>query len=100
MEALELLEVIQKGENSRVQFKERLPHVNSIAQEMVAFSNTDGGRIIIGVNDKTGDLNGLSFQELQTVNQQLANVASQSVFPPIIIKTETVKVQEHNLVVV
>ncbi|MET6998703.1 RNA-binding domain-containing protein [Chitinophaga defluvii] len=100
MEALELLELIQQGESSRVQFKERLPHTDSLAQEMVAFSNTEGGKIIIGVNDKTGDLNGLSFQELQSVNQQLVNVASQSVFPPIVIKTETVKVNEHNLVVV
>lgn len=65
MEALELLELIQQGENSNVQFKERLPHPDSLAQEMVAFSNTEGGKIIIGVNDKTGDLNGLSFQELQ-----------------------------------
>lgn len=100
MEALELLEVIQQGESSSVQFKERLPHVDSLAQEMVAFSNTEGGKIIIGVNDKTGDLNGLSFQELQAVNQQLVNVASQSVFPPVIVKTETVRVNEHNLVVV
>ena len=100
MEALELLELIQQGESSRVQFKERLPHIDSLAQEMVAFSNTEGGIIIIGVNDKTGDLNGLSFQELQSVNQQLVNVASQSVFPPIVIKTETVRVNEQNLVVV
>ncbi len=100
MEALELLEVIQQGESSSRQFKERLPHIDSLAQEMVAFSNTEGGQIIIGVNDKTGDLNGLSFQELQAVNQQLVNVASQSVFPPIIIKTKTVSVKEHSLVVV
>lgn len=100
MEALELLELIQQGESSSVQFKERLPHIDSLAQEMAAFSNAEGGKIIIGVNDKTGDLNGLSFQELQAVNQQLVNVASQSVLPPIFIKTETVKANEHNLVVV
>lgn len=100
MEALEILDIIQQGENSRVQFKERLPNIDSLAQEMVAFSNTEGGKIIIGVNDKTGDLNGLSFQELQAVNQQLVNVASQSVFPPIFIKTETVKVNDENLVIV
>lgn len=100
MEALELLELIQQGENSTIQFKERLPHIDSLAQEMAAFSNTEGGKIVIGVNDKTGDLNGLSFKELQAANQQLVNVASQGIFPPIIIKTETVKVNEHNLIVV
>ena len=100
MEALELLDLIQLGESSITQFKERLPHQDSLAQEMVAFSNTEGGRIIIGVNDKTADLNGLSFQEIQATNLQLVNVASQLVFPPIFIKTETVSVNGQQLIVV
>lgn len=100
MEALELLELIQKGESSSVQFKVRLPHPDSIAQEMVAFSNAEGGLIVIGVNDKTGALDGLSFEEIQATNLQLVNVASQSVFPPVIITTETVTVNGNNLIVV
>lgn len=100
MEALELLELIQKGESSTVQFKERLPHQDSVAQEMAAFSNTEGGLIVIGVNDKTGALNGLSFEEIQSTNQQLVNIASQSVYPPIIITTETVTVNGNNLIVI
>ena len=69
MKALEILELISKGESSTVQFKDRLPHQDSLAQEMVAFSNTEGGILIIGVNDKTGSLNGLSFDEIQTINR-------------------------------
>jgi len=46
---------------------------------MVAFSNSKGGFIIIGVNDKTGELNGLSFKEIQVTNQVLVNAASQNV---------------------
>jgi predicted HTH transcriptional regulator len=100
MEASELLDLIERGESSNVQFKERLPHQDSLAQEMVAFSNSEGGLIIIGVNDKTGSLNGLTFEEIQKTNQQLVNVASQHVFPSIIISTKTVKVNNHNLIVV
>jgi len=100
MKALEILDLISKGESSTVQFKERLPHQDSLAQEMVAFSNTEGGILIIGVNDKTGSLNGLSFDEIQTINRQLVNVASQSVFPSITITTETVNVEGSNLIVV
>ena len=100
MEASELLGLIQKGESSSVQFKERLPHQDSLAQEMVAFSNTKGGLIVIGVNDKTGALNGLSFEEIQQTNRQLVNVASQSVFPPIMITTETIDVNGNNLMVI
>lgn len=99
MDALELLELIEKGETSSIQFKERLPDPYKLGTEMVAFSNTSGGLIIVGVNDKTGELNGLSFDELHSANQLLANVSSDHVKSPIYISTETVKVQEHHIIV-
>ncbi len=99
MDALELLDLIQMGESSKVQFKVRVNNANSIGAEMVAFSNTKGGMIIVGVDDKTGEINGLSFEELQSTNELLANAASNNVKAPIYIYTETVKVEEQNLIV-
>jgi len=100
MEAFEILELIDKGESSTVQFKERIPHLDLLAQEMVAFSNANGGLIIIGVNDKTASMNGLSFDEIQTSNINLVKVTSQNIFPSITIITETVNVEGSNLIVV
>ncbi|GHV73365.1 transcriptional regulator [Spirochaetia bacterium] len=100
MNEKELLSIIQGGESSKVQFKERLPHLDSLAHELIAFSNSQGGIIIFGVNDKTGELNGLSFTEIQHLNQQLVNTASQKVYPPVFITTETVSAQGNNIVVV
>jgi len=99
MDALELLDLIQMGESSKVQFKVRVNNANSIGAEMVAFSNTKGGLIIIGVDDKTGEINGLSFEELQATNELLANSASNNVKAPIYIYTETVKVDEQYVIV-
>lgn len=99
MDALELLDLIQMGESSKVQFKVRVNNANSVGAEMVAFSNTKGGMIIIGVDDKTGQINGLSFEELQETNELLANSASNNVKAPIYIYTETVKVEEQNVIV-
>ena len=104
MEPLELSELIQRGESSAIQFKERIikgkqSDAYDIAVEMVAFSNTSGGLIIIGVNDKTGSLNGLSFQEIEATNQLLLNASSDNVKSPIIIFTEQVKINEHTLIV-
>ena len=98
MDALELLDLIQLGESSKVQFKVRVNNTSSIGAEMVAFSNTKGGMIIIGVDD-TGEINGLSFEELQATNELLANSASNNVKAPIYIETETVKVKEQNVIV-
>ena len=64
MDSTELLTIINLGESSKVQFKERMPHPDSFAHELIAFSNSKGGIIIFGVNDKTGALNGLSFTEI------------------------------------
>ena len=100
MNEQELLLFIKGGESSKVQFKERLPHPDSLAQELIAFSNSHGGIIIFGINDKTGELNGLSFSEIQQLNQQLVNIASQKVYPPVYINTETVSLQSNQLVIV
>jgi len=100
MESSELLAIIKRGESSKVQFKERLPHIDSFTHELIAFANTNGGILIIGVNDKTGDLKGLSFSEIQQSNSQIANAAAQKIFPPINVLTETISVEGHNIIVV
>ena len=67
---------------------------------MIAFANTSGGYLLIGVNDKTGELNGLSFSEIQQSNSQIANAASQKIYPAIRVITETIFVEDKNIMVV
>jgi predicted HTH transcriptional regulator len=100
MDSTELLAIIKRGESSKIQFKERLPHIDSLAHELIAFSNSQGGKIIFGVNDRTGELNGLSFSEIQQINQQIVNIASQKVYPPVFMTTETVTIDDNQLLVV
>jgi len=99
MNADELLKIINCGESSKVQFKEKMPNPDSFAHELIAFSNSGGGKIIFGVNDKTGELHGFSFSEIQQLNQQSVNIASQKVYPPVYIKTETYTINDNKLVV-
>jgi predicted HTH transcriptional regulator len=93
-----ILQIIKGGESSKVQFKEKLPNIDNLTNELIAFSNSKGGTIIFGVNDKTGSINGLSFNEIQNINQQLVNVASQKIYPPIYLTTETVNVDDNQIV--
>ena len=51
MDEKTLLETIACGESSRVQFKADFKTPNKLAAELVAFSNSDGGQILLGVND-------------------------------------------------
>ena len=100
MNSEELHAIIKRGESSKVQFKERLPNIDSLAHELIAFSNSRGGIIVFGVNDKTGELNGLSFGEIQQINQQIVNTASQKVYPPVFLTTETVTINDNQILVV
>ena len=68
MEALTLLDIVSSGENSKVQFKKLVKSSDDIAKEMVAMSNSIGGIIIVGVEDKTGQILGLNYEEIKTVN--------------------------------
>jgi len=90
--------IINQGETTSVQFKERVNDAYKLAIEMVAFSNSQGGIIIVGVNDKTGKIKSLSYEEIQTTNALLANAASENVKPAIIIQTETVNIEGQNIV--
>ncbi len=48
----ELTKLISGGEGSTLEFKRSLPSkVREIAQEICAFANTNGGRVVIGVDD-------------------------------------------------
>ena len=58
MKKNELKTIALKGEDSRLQFKQDIRNVDAIAAEMVAFSNSEGGHILIGVTD-TGELEGV-----------------------------------------
>lgn len=100
MNSSEILELIGNGETTKVQFKSDVNNVISIAQEMVAFSNTKGGLILIGVDDKTGKVLGLSFQDIQRINNLLSTAAQDHVKSPIFISTETVNVNNNRTIVV
>lgn len=65
----DILKQIKVGEVSGVQFKERILDKYDIACELVAFSNSHGGRLVIGIKDKTGEINALSYSEVQEITK-------------------------------
>ena len=99
MNAAALLDLVAGGENSRVQLKENATNPTSVAQEIVAFANSKGGTLIIGVNDKTGDITGLSFADLQRINNLLTTAANDLVKSPVVFETETVDVEGKKVLV-
>ncbi|MBQ2067404.1 MAG: ATP-binding protein, partial [Paludibacteraceae bacterium] len=97
----DIIRMRDNGEQTTVQFKERITADNrsDVASEMVALSNSHGGQLLIGINDKTGAFNTLSFAEAQETTNMLSNMASENVVPAILITTENVPYDDGCIVV-
>lgn len=87
------------GEDSTHQFKVDIRNAESLAAEMAAFANTEGGTIYLGVADD-GSMPGLSAADVARLNQLISNAASQLVRSPLTVFTENVLLENGNLVIV
>lgn len=94
-----LLSQITLGEDSTRQFKTDVKNADSLASEMAAFANTNGGAIFIGVADD-GSTPGLSQQDVTRINQLISNAASQLVRSPLTVQTENVALENGRIVIV
>jgi ATP-dependent DNA helicase RecG len=99
METTELLETVARGEDGRHQFKASFTSGTSLAAELVAFSNSGGGQIFIGVSED-GSFAGLTREEMGRLNQLVSNAASQAVRPPVNPQSENVFTQNGLVMVV
>lgn len=62
LELRDLKRLVREGEGSQLEFKLKTTHPDKIMREVVAFANTSGGTLLLGVADN-GDLPGLKFPE-------------------------------------
>jgi ATP-dependent DNA helicase RecG len=79
----ELQNILQQGENSSVEFKEHGVKPESLAKEMVAFANSQGGIILLGVTDQ-GTVTGIPAE--QGLEEWAMNIARDRVIPALEIQ--------------
>ena len=99
MDKNKLIDIIASGENSHVQFKADFKSPNQLAAEIVAFANSNGGTILVGVNDD-GGISGLNAIDIRRLNQLISNTASQSVHPPVNPITEQFRFDEEMVMII
>lgn len=95
----DIFQLRNRGEVSKVQFKERILDKYDIGCELVAMSNFRGGQLVIGISDKTGEFNPLSYAEVQETTNLLSNIASENVVPSILLDIDTASVGGGSVVV-
>ena len=78
----ELIQLIRDGENSMVEFKRDYDRPESLAKEIAALLNFEGGRILLGVEDD-GGIAGLQ-RSRQEAEEWIMNLVRQSIQPAFI----------------
>lgn len=89
--------LIEQGENSSVEFKSSAVRPESLAREIVAFSNGSGGTVLIGVEDN-GHIAGIG--ERKDIEEWVANVTRNNIIPAISPQIFLVQYQEQEILVV
>lgn len=82
----QLKKIVSAGEGTHLEFKRRASSPDQIVREMIAFANTSGGILLVGVNDD-GELSGVKYPEEESL---LIRKAIVKYTRPHIIFTETV----------
>lgn len=90
----ELLEKIRLGEDSLIEFKAvrfagdkiRGPARDELADELAAFANTGDGVLLLGVDDKTREVEGIAVGKLDAVESLVREVCNDAVTPPLVVR--------------
>jgi len=91
MKYSELLDIIKTGEGYTIEFKESIN--SSIGKGICAFANSSGGKIIIGVEDKTSKV--IGYRLTNSDRSKVQDIA-RNMNPPFNVQIEQIK----NLVII
>ena len=95
------IEEIICGESKNVEFKERLPkNSEKYTRTVIAYANTQGGKLIIGVEDQTGNVVGVERDDVFQIMDAIANAVDDSCEPQIIPDIEPKTVDGKTVIVV
>ena len=100
MDEFTLREELLTGEDSTRQFKRELDDQDKLASEIVAFLNTRGGKIYIGVEDD-GTISGTNDElSAKDTENRISNTCRDSIKPPCTVFTYNIRTHEGNVLLI
>ena len=85
------------GEGRTLEFKNRVPRPERIAREVIALANTDGGKVLVGVDD---DGTVLGVKDAQEEFYALQTALDDRILPPVDLRFEPVRISRTREVLV
>lgn len=99
----ELLEKIRLGEDTSLELKtvrfkgDRVaePRRDDLADEIGAIANTHDGVLVLGVDDKTRDIEGIPLDRLEAVERYVYEVCNESIKPPVLFRSFRIQLPDN-----
>lgn len=90
--------LIMMNEGKTLEFKENTQNLNKIIQTIIAFANTAGGTIIVGIKDKTKKIIGIPNPLNE--EEKISNAVADSIFPLFLPNIEIHNIRNKELLVI
>lgn len=95
------IEEIIRGESKNAEFKEMLPkNSEKYTKTIIAYANTQGGKLLFGVVDETREIVGIDETILFQVMDSIANAVSDSCEPQIVPEIEPYTIDGKTIIIV
>lgn len=95
---MDVLEVLRRNEGKTLEFKRDLSTTTGLLKTVVAFANTSGGTIVIGVEDRTRRVVGVA--EPLDLEERVASLISDSITPRILPDLEVLAYRRTHVLAV
>lgn len=97
MTEFEIRQLIAKGEDYHIEFKREDENNDDFAKTIVCFANSDGGKILAGVDD---DGTIIGIKDIDKFMLRIEDIAYHSCNPPVTILQETGVINETRIVII
>lgn len=91
-------ELLKLNEGKGLEFKENSDNISSIIRTIIAFANTAGGTLILGIRDKSKEIIGL--EDALKDELRLANAIADSILPVILPEIEILTYRSRELLII
>ncbi len=95
---MDLVDLLKRREGKRLEFKRDLSRPDGALKTLVAFANTAGGTLLVGVEDRTGHVRGVA--EPLDLEERLANLISDQIAPQLVPEIEILRWRRTQVVAV
>jgi predicted HTH transcriptional regulator len=97
MDRKKILELIEQGEGINIEFKQRFSSYEKIAKEMIAFANTRGGFLFVGIDD---DKSVYGIESEKSDIELIKTTAEKYCEPPVDFRIDFFEIKKKEILVV